>query len=265
MSISIEAQDLKVMTYNIRLDTNSDGDNSWTYRKEAFSNQLKRLDADVVGLQEVMPSQREYISKTLIKYEVVSLGREVNDGGESSPVLFCKKRFNLLEQSTFWLSETPDAVSMGWDAACNRVCTYVKLYDKRAKQTIWVFNTHLDHVGVQARCNGLTLVKNRIAELTEPNQKVILMGDFNITPNDECLKPLQDDFFDTRAISIKSPEGPQNSFTGFQAKVSTNRIIDHIYIRKSSAPKVKSHKIIDELSKGKFISDHFPVLAILSY
>jgi len=265
MSISIEAQDLKVMTYNIRLDTNSDGDNSWTYRKEAFCNQLKRLDADVVGLQEVMPSQREYISKTLSKYEVVSLGREVNDGGESSPILFCNKRFNLLEQSTFWLSETPDVVSMGWDAACNRVCTYVKLYDKKAKQTIWVFNTHLDHVGVKARCNGLILIKNRIAELTEPNQKVILMGDFNITPNDECLKPLQDNFFDTRAISIKSPEGLENSFTGFQSKVSTNRIIDHIYIRKTSAPKVKSHRIIDELSKGKFISDHFPVLAILSY
>lgn len=265
MTLNINAQDLKVMTYNIRLDTKSDGDNSWTFRKEAFCKQVNKLDADLVGLQEVTPSQRDYIRNSLSKYEMVGIGREVNDGGESSPILYCKKRFDLLEQNTFWLSETPNVVSKGWDAAFNRVCTYVKLFDKKAKQTIWVFNTHLDHVGVKARCNGLSLIKSKISELIQKEQKVILIGDFNITSDNECIQMLSDQFTDTRTISKKAPEGPENSFTGFKAKVSENQVIDHIFVRKESAPKVKRHRIIDELNKGKFISDHFPVLAILSY
>jgi endonuclease/exonuclease/phosphatase family metal-dependent hydrolase len=162
---TVSAQSLKVMTYNIRLDIASDGLNDWSHRKEFLIAQLQFYTPDVFGVQEATPNQVTDLTQAFAKYIKVGIGRELEGKGEASCVYFRKDRFDLLQSNTFWLSETPNQVSMGWDAACNRVCTYVLLKDKKSKQFLWVFNTHLDHMGQEARTKGIQLISKTIAEL----------------------------------------------------------------------------------------------------
>jgi len=131
LCFQMNSQTLKIMTYNIRLNLDSDGENSWTNRKDFFSSQMQFYEPDIFGVQEATPSQVTDISSLLPEYSYVGIGREGIGKGESSNVFYKKKHFSVLQENTFWLSETPDVISKGWDAACNRVCTYVLLKDKK--------------------------------------------------------------------------------------------------------------------------------------
>ena len=157
-SETISAQNLKLMTYNIRLDVASDGENGWPNRKEYWASQLSFHEPDIFGIQEALPNQVLDIAGLLPKYNYVGIGRDGIGKGESSNIFYKKDRFKVLEENTFWLSETPNKISKGWDAALNRVCTYALLKDNKSKQTFWVFNTHLDHIGEVARTNSIQLI-----------------------------------------------------------------------------------------------------------
>lgn len=128
------AQTLKLITYNIRLQTESDGANSWANRKDFLTGQLKFYNPDVFGVQEVLPQQVDDLTKSFVNYGTAGSGRDGFGKGESSNIFYRKDRFILKDSGTFWLSETPSKISKGWDAALNRVCTYVLLKDKQTKK-----------------------------------------------------------------------------------------------------------------------------------
>ena len=122
------AQDFSIMSYNIKLDYPKEGENSWTNRKPFFINQLKFYEPDVLGVQEAMPNQMKDMDSLLVDYSYVGVGRDGGkDSGEYSAIFYKTDKFNIVKSGTFWLSETPENVSMGWDAICNRVCTYALL------------------------------------------------------------------------------------------------------------------------------------------
>lgn len=130
----VSAQSIKIMTYNIRLDIAADGENDWAHRKDFFESQIQFYEPDVFGVQEATPNQVIDIAKGLPQYNCVGIGRDGVRKGESSNIYYKKDRFKLIQENTFWLSETPDVVSKGWDAACNRVCTYALFKDTRTKK-----------------------------------------------------------------------------------------------------------------------------------
>lgn len=259
------AQSLEVMTYNIRLDVAVDGENAWPLRKEYFISQIQFYEPDIFGIQEAKPNQVVDISTMLPKYSQVGIGREGEGKGESSNIYYKKDRFLLKETNTFWLSETPNIISKGWDAAFNRVCTYALLHDIEANKYIWVFNTHLDHIGELARTNGIQLIINKIAELNTQNYPVIFMGDFNSEPNTERIISLKKQMDDSRDISEEKPFGPSGTFNGFIHNEPVTNLIDYIFISKNNTLKVKKYAILSDSKDLKYPSDHLPVFVKLIY
>jgi len=262
---ALNAQSIKVMTYNIRLDVASDGLNSWKNRKDFFLGQLQFYEADIIGFQEVLPDQLRDISNSLKTYSFVGIGRDENNLGESSNVFYKKDRFKSEKSGTFWLSETPDKVSKGWDAAINRVCTYILLYDRISKKRFWVFNTHLDHKGEVARTESILLILQKMKSLNKTNLPVIFMGDFNSEPDTERIQSLMIEMNDTRSITAEKPYGPEGTFNGFKHHEPVNRIIDYIFLSKNCFFKVQKHAVLSDSKDLRYPSDHLPVYTELRY
>ena len=259
------AQELSVMTYNIRLDVASDGENAWPLRKEYFISQIQFYEPDIFGVQEAKPNQVIDISNSLPQYIQVGMGREGQGKGESSNIFYKKDLFRVLGSNTFWLSETPEKISKGWDAAYNRVCTYALVKDKKANRKFWVFNTHLDHVGEEARTKGIELILSKITILNTKNYPVIFMGDFNSEPDSGRITALKKLMYDSRNISETKPFGPSGTFNGFKHDEPVTRLIDYIFISKNDKFKVKKYAILSDSEDLKYPSDHLPVYVKLKY
>jgi endonuclease/exonuclease/phosphatase family metal-dependent hydrolase len=259
MGFFSNAQTLKVMTYNIRLDVDSDGVNAWRFRKDYFSSQIQFYNPDIFGVQEAKPNQVIDISKALLEYNNVGVGRDGIGQGESSNIFYKKEKFTVKESNTFWLSETPNIISKGWDAAYNRVCTYALFKDLKTKQLFWVFNTHLDHIGEQARTKGIELILSKIKEVNTKNYPVILMGDLNSEPQEDRILLLKKAMDDTREISIEKPFGPSGTFNNFKHNEPVTKLIDYIFISKNSIFKVKKYAVLSDSKDLKYPSDHLPV------
>lgn len=254
------AQSLKVMTYNIRLDIAVDGDNDWNHRRDFFTSQIKFYEPDIWGVQEATPNQMDDLDKLLPDYSHVGIGRDGVNKGEASAIFFKKDRFKVSNVQTFWLSETPDKISKGWDASYIRICTYGLFKDLKTKETFWVFNTHLDNNGVVARTKGVELILEKIKEVNKKNLPVIFMGDFNSEPETELLINLKKVMTDTREASEQRPFGPGGSFNAFKYNEPVTRLIDHIFVDSSKRFKVKKYAILSDSINLRFPSDHFPVL-----
>jgi endonuclease/exonuclease/phosphatase family metal-dependent hydrolase len=265
LSLYSYGQTLKLMTYNIRLDVASDAENDWTHRKSFFTSQMQFYEPDVFGIQEAKPNQVVDIAAVLPKYNFVGIGRDGIGMGESSNIFYAKEKFKLLESNTFWLSETPDTISMGWDAACNRVCSYALLKNKQSNKLIWVFNTHLDHIGEQARTKGLELILSRIEKLNHKKYPVILMGDFNSEPNSERIIALKKIWNDSKEISLEKPFGPSGTFNNFKYNEPVTKLIDYIFISKTEKITVKKYAVLSDAKDLRYPSDHFPVFVEIIY
>ena len=259
------AQNLKLMTYNIRLDLASDAENAWSNRKDYFFSQLAFYEPDVFGIQEALPNQVIGIASALPKYNYVGIGRDGIGKGESSNIFYKKDRFELLQESTFWLSETPEVMSKGWDAALNRVCTYALLKDKNTKQIFWVFNTHFDHIGELARTNSIKLILSKIRSLNTKNYPVFFMGDFNSEPSEERIVNLKKEMLDTYDVSIEKPFGPTGTFNAFKHNEAVTKRIDYIFLSKNNMLKVNKFAILSDSKDLKYPSDHLPVYAEISF
>jgi endonuclease/exonuclease/phosphatase family metal-dependent hydrolase len=259
------AQNLKVMTYNIRLDVAVDGENDWTHRKDFFTSQIQFYEPDIFGVQEATPPQVIDIATALSQYSAIGIGREGVGKGESSNIYFKKDRFKLLESNTFWLSETPDKISKGWDAAFNRVCTYGLFKDLKTKNIFWVFNTHLDHMGELAKTNGILLILSKIEELNTKNYTVLFMGDFNSQPNEDRIIALNKEMNDCRTISEEKPFGPAGTFNGFKHNEPVTALIDYIFLSKKSKFKVRKLAVLSDSKDLRYPSDHLPVYVEISY
>lgn len=264
MSFFVKAQTLKIMTYNIRLDVESDGENDWTHRKDFFNGQLQFYAPDIFGVQEAKPNQVLDIAVALPQYAYVGIGREGVGKGESSNIFYIKDKFKEVQSGTFWLSQTPDSISIGWDAACNRVCTYVLLKNKQSNKLIWVFNTHLDHIREQARTKGLELILTKIEKLNSNKYPVVLMGDFNSEPETDRIIALKSKMNDSKMISKEKPFGPYGTFNNFKYNEVSKLLIDYIFLSKGDAITVNKYGVLSDAKDLKYPSDHFPVLIEIS-
>jgi endonuclease/exonuclease/phosphatase family metal-dependent hydrolase len=258
------AQNLKLITYNIRLDIDADGENSWTNRKVFFTNQIQFYEPDIFGVQEAKPNQIYDISQKLVQFQHVGIGRDGFEKGESSAIFYNSNRFTVTTSHTFWLSETPNEISKGWDAAFNRVCTYALFHDKKTKTNFWIFNTHLDHIGEEARTKGIELILSKITALNTKKYPVFFMGDFNSEPNTERIINLKKVMQDSRDLSIQKPFGPSGTFNNFKHNEPVTKLIDYIFISNNTNLKVLKYAILSDAIDLKYPSDHLPVYIEIS-
>ncbi|MCC7466822.1 MAG: endonuclease/exonuclease/phosphatase family protein [Saprospiraceae bacterium] len=262
---SVDAQTIKVMTYNIRLEVASDGENAWEHRREWLSDQVLFYEPDILGIQEGLPQQVSFLQNKLSAYQSEGQGREGQGRGESTHIFFKKERFRLLQSQTFWLSPTPDSVSIGWDAACLRVCTAVLLQDKSDRRHFWVLNTHLDHMGELARKNGVALILNRIKILNTRDYPVILMGDFNALPDSDIIQAVKLEMEDSREVCAGRPFGPEGTFNGFKFEEPVQKRIDYIFLSPQKHWVVVKHGVLSDSKNLRYPSDHLPVWAEIKY
>ncbi|MEI6577235.1 MAG: endonuclease/exonuclease/phosphatase family protein [Bacteroidota bacterium] len=269
LSLSVIAQhrsELVIMTYNLRYDNNWDSINAWDNRKERLSDQIILQKPDILDVQEALISQMNYLSSRLAGFKHVGVGRD--DGiekGEFSAIFYNNKKYELLDQGNFWLSETPEVPgSMGWDAACTRICSWAKLKDRKQKNIFFVFNTHWDHIGIKARTNSASLIAARIQKIAG-TQDVILSGDFNCTLESQELKELLKEKPVLTSVRAKcKAEGPDYSYTGFKVGGSVKpELIDYIFVAEKI--KVSSCRFLDDSYQGNYLSDHLPLVAHLSF
>lgn len=256
----LSAQEMRFMTYNIRYANVNDGDNQWEKRKEYLGDQIEFYAPDVIGIQEGLQLQVNYLNARLAEYDFIGVGR--NDGknkGEYCAIFYDRRKLDVLEQDTFWLSEHPEEVSVGWDAAMERICTYGLFSNKITGKKFWVFNTHFDHIGVLAREKSAVLIAQKIKEINEGNFPVILMGDFNLNDQSKAITFLSGEFNDTRMVSKNRPFGPFGTFTGFAFEEPVKDRIDYIFCSKEDI-RVQKYAVLTDSRDQKYPSDHFPVL-----
>jgi endonuclease/exonuclease/phosphatase family metal-dependent hydrolase len=256
-------QPLRFMTYNIRLDLASDGENSWAHRRGWVAAQIEWLRPDLFGMQEVLPAQKADLIAALPRYRFVGGGREGDDRGEASPLAFDPRRFDLLESGLFWLSPTPDKPSKGWDAAYNRIVTWARLRMRGAPQSLLVINTHWDHIGAVARKESALQISRWIATHARHCERVLVSGDFNTELASEPLQLLVGSGLrDARGASRTPPFGPAGTFNGFRNPPEDARTIDHFLL--GEGVQVERYLVLSQLIDGRWPSDHFPVIVDLS-
>ncbi|SFC98881.1 endonuclease/exonuclease/phosphatase family protein [Algibacter pectinivorans] len=260
---AIKSQNLSVMTYNIRLDVATDGENAWNNRSQFLSSQILFYSPDILGVQEARPNQMADLKSALLDYKAFGIGRDGGEKGEFSSVFYNSKKVKVEYQNTFWLSNTPNKVSKGWDAAYPRICTYGLFTTLSNNQKIWVFNTHLDHKGEEAQKQGMQLILNKIEELNTQNYPVIIMGDFNVEPNSDLINNLKHSMQDSKEIA-KVTFGPNGTFNGFKFADPVTRRIDYIMLSKNSGIRVEKYGVLSSNVNLKYPSDHFPVYVQLN-
>ena len=271
----------RVMSYNIRVDTASDRNtpNRWDRRRDELVALIRRDNPDVIGFQEVLPGQREFLEKSFPDYSFVGHGRDSNYGGEACPVAYCKSRFDAVSSGTFWLSDTPEKPgSRDWNSACPRICTYAVLQDKTIGGRFCIANTHTDHVSSEAREKGMALVFERMPVFAK-GVPCILTGDHNCLENSPPAKYAASRMASAVHASETPPSGPWRTFNGFSPAKKTLSAekalklppgkrdadgggrIDYIYV--SRGLRVLSCRTLDDVRKDApfYPSDHMPVSA----
>lgn len=254
------AQSMKIMSYNIRLDTPQDSINQWPKRTHKVYALIKKYDPDLIGLQEVLHHQLMDLLQNLPAYSYIGVGRD--DGktkGEYSAILYKKDRFEVINQNTFWLSETPElAGSKSWDAAITRVASWGKFKDLKANKQFLMINTHFDHIGKEARKNSAVLLKQRASEIAG-EFPLVITGDFNCTrdepPYQTIMKPT--------GVRLIDPAPVNSPGTACSFKVNSIECKTIDYIFHSSAWKADSYQVIQDNDGTYYPSDHLPVMAEL--
>jgi len=255
------SQDMKLMTYNIRFNNPNDGENAWSKRKEILVNQIRFYEPDIFGIQEGLESQIKYIVDNLKSYQYVGVGRadvKEKGSGEFSAIFFSALKFKKLDSGTFWLSETPEKTSRGWDASLNRICTYILLKHKKTGNNFWVFNTHFDHRGKKAREKSAELIIQKIKSINKDNLPLFLMGDFNLKPDESPIQFIKKQLNDSWEISQQPPFGPVGTINSFDVCKTRNSRIDYIFVSKNNIM-VNKYGVLANVKDIKYPSDHFPV------
>jgi len=261
---------LRVMTFNIRYGTAKDGENHWDKRREFLVETIRKFAPDLLGTQETLAFQRDYLLAELKGYEAFGVGRD--DGklkGEMAALFFRKDRFERTDGGHFWLSETPEIVgSKGWDAALPRIATWVKLKDrKRDGRPIVFLNTHFDHLGKQARTRSAVLIRDRLESLGR-DSSVVVTGDFNAGEGSEPYLALFENnrkapsLVDAFRVANPMRANDEGTFNGFDTAARSGERID--WIGCSRDWKVKAAAIDRTIKDGKAPSDHFAVTAVLA-
>lgn len=250
----------KVMSYNIRYDSQTDSPN-WEQRKKHVVNLVIFHDAGLIGIQEGLKHQLDDMMDGMPGFKWVGKGRDDGtDKGEFSAIFYNTENFELLESETFWLSETPEKPSKSWDAALPRVCTWAKFKFKPTNSTFYLFNTHFDHMGKQARLNSAKLLKEKIPQIAG-STAYILTGDFNFPPDSDPYEVLtsSSEILDAKETSQTGHYGPEGSFNAFKFHEPLGAKIDYIFTNDKFD--VLRHGILTDTYEMHYPSDHLPVLA----
>jgi len=246
------------MTYNIRNSRAADGVNKWSNRKQLLADVIKKVNPDILGTQEVLKDQLRDLKKMLPAYNVYGVGR--NNGkhaGEHSNIFYKHARYYLVAGGNFWLSETPALPgSKSWDAAITRICTWVKLKDKRTFDEIFVFNTHFDHKGKQARIKSAALLRQMIDSIAG-EQPVIVTGDFNFTPDNSGYKEMISEEHEIALFDAYTSGTPDYTDCGFEVSNKNCSRIDYIFFSRDF---MKSNYTLHTTNNGTYYpSDHLTV------
>ncbi len=257
---------LKVLTYNIRYANPGDLPNTWPERKDKVFAAISEASPDIFGLQEALKSQVDDTENAFPGFTRIGAGRDDGkEAGEYSPIFFNTEKYSLLKSGVFWLSQTPTvAGSRGWDAACNRIVTWVHLKDIRSGEGFFVFCTHFDHMGEIARHNSALMVLQAVDSLAGETPAV-LIGDFNATPDSEPYQIITDKSNPKHLIEARTVcennKGPEYTYTGFKIGAIPGARIDYIFVK--SKMKVVSYTVNSENNGEYYPSDHLPVNATL--
>jgi endonuclease/exonuclease/phosphatase family metal-dependent hydrolase len=259
---------LKIMTFNVRYDNPKDSVNAWPKRASFVCRFIKYEEPDLIGMQEVLAHQYEYLDSIMTDYSSIGVGRD--DGakeGEMNPVFFRKDRFDLIRTRTFWLSDTPEvAGTKAWGSSLPRIVTWVELSEKATSEHFYFFNTHFANDSDSARIMSSGLLLNKVDSIAS-GFPFVITGDFNMLISSEGYEILTGPYEsvpllnDTYAISEKRPQGPAYTFNGFSESKSSGRI-DYVFVR--NGMEVLEHRTFIRKEHGIYISDHWPVMATVS-
>ena len=248
---------MRVMSFNIRC-TNV-GTDSWEDRIGIVSQTMLDSEADSIGVQEATPEWMATLKETVgDKYAYVGVGRDDGDNkGEYSSIFYLKDKYTAVESGTFWLSETPEKPSRGWDAACNRVCTWAVLQNKETGEKYVHINTHFDHIGVSARENSVDMIVEKAKEFTDI--PVVFTADMNVKQDSENYNQFVNSgvLYDTK---FSAPD-TMNYCTYHDTKPNKHKddVIDYVMINNKFS--AVSYRVVTEGIDGRFVSDHYPVYA----
>jgi endonuclease/exonuclease/phosphatase family metal-dependent hydrolase len=256
------------MTFNVRYDNPKDSVNAWPKRASFVCRFIKYEEPDLIGMQEVLAHQYEYLDSIMTDYSSIGVGRD--DGakeGEMNPVFFKKDRFDLIRTRTFWLSDTPEvAGTKAWGSSLPRIVTWVELSEKATSEHFYFFNTHFANDSDSARIMSSGLLLNKVDSIAS-GFPFVITGDFNMLISSEGYEILTGPYEsvpllnDTYAISEKRPQGPAYTFNGFSESKSSGRI-DYVFVR--NGMEVLEHRTFIRKEHGIYISDHWPVMATVS-
>ncbi|EMA70966.1 endonuclease/exonuclease/phosphatase family protein [Halorubrum distributum] len=274
---------IRVLSYNVRYANRGDHHDAWHDRRDAVARLVRFHRPDVAAFQEPLPEQREDLRERLLAYEFVGRGREAGGEGEGCPIAVRSERWEIADGDTFWLSETPDEPSTGWDASHPRIATWARVEAVDGDAELLVVNTHFDHVSAHARRESARLLRERVPEIAAADEDdagetppVLLVGDLNCTPGSEPHRILVGDESVARdgattgdALALRDAaadadlrHGPETSLTDFSRLIDGRRI-DHAIV--SPAVSVDAFATLtDRDDRGRYPSDHLPILARLS-
>lgn len=256
---------LKIATFNLRMDTPSDGENAWLHRKDMVNDLIRFYGFDLFGTQEGFTHQLNDILR-LSDYRFIGVGRDDGkDAGEHCAIFYRSDRFKVLDQGDFWLSEHPEKPGRGWDGTCcNRICTWGKFEDLKNHKQFYFFNVHYEYEGDVARRESSNLMISRIKSIAG-NQPVFLTGDFNAFPTEEPIRILNDSGFlnDSYKITKEAPFGPVCTYHGYDSTVKTEERLDYIWVTDSI--QIDKYGVLTNTLYGHTPSDHFPVMVVAEF
>lgn len=249
---------LNIATFNIRYDNPKDGVNAWPNRREWVRDLMDYHDFDVVGVQEALVHQLEFLTEKRLAF--VGVGRDdAKRAGEFSAILYDKQRLRAVDSGTFWLSETPDVPSKGWDAQLKRVCTWARLQERTSGRELYLFNTHFDHKGAVARERSAGVILEKIAALAGKSAPVVLTGDFNAVPDSPPVRRVAAVLRNAREATESRPYGPHGTFQGFDTTRALEAPIDYIFV--NARLRVLKFATLPDNWGQRYPSDHLPLVA----
>ena len=266
----LSAFEIDAVAFNIRFDNPKDGENAWPNRKEMVGKWIESESPDVIGLQEALRHQINDVKKVATAYSEYGVGRD--DGksrGEHCTILYLKKRFTLDKKDcgTFWFSDTPEKIaSKSWGNEIPRICTWARLIHKKTGKGFYLYNVHYDHQSQSSRIGASNLIIERISNRKQSNEPIILMGDFNAAEKNPAITVFKEEplkLVDTFRV-VKPDEKMVKTFHGFRGGSFMGGKIDHVFILSKTA-EVRSAEIVRFNKDNRYLSDHYPVRAKLSF
>lgn len=257
-----QTQSLTIMSYNLK--TSGVGEYSVENRKGMLMENIREYMPDSFGVQEANQNWMQILDTNMTEYDFVGIGRDKDNTGEASPVFYLKDKYNPVNGGTFWLSETPDQVSKGWDAFFyNRVCSWVILEDKETGFTYAHFNVHTDHIGIVSRLEAAALITSKIAEYA-PDIPVVLTGDFNDDEGSDMYnRILESGMKDTKFLAADTMDsGTYHGYSAFDEKNRT-KPIDFVFVN-AYVKSVESYKVDLKKFNDIYPSDHHPLIVNLT-